>query len=180
MRTESNEFYDPSATLAMFIGAALRWERPRCNAGYGKQHPFHTTIKVDQTKNKFNMVVVYCDLIHPELVMQEWQSLGNDGEPSPAFIEQAWLRDARHYRATYRRMAFLAPQYEEMIYQRPDYGYLLFDTKEQLDVWFDARGEYVKTSNLERLVEYWHHGPIERGADPVRIRELIRKACDFR
>lgn len=146
--------FDPSSTIAMFIASALQHPNPPCNGNRRRM----STIDVAQHKNKFDMVVVYCTLAEHNQVAEAWAESGQDGEPTPKFIDGCLIEDANLYRKSYRKMMFLAPQFKKEILGRPDYGYLLYDTKQELDAWLDHQGEYQKTKNVddENLQKRWN------------------------
>lgn len=140
--------YDPSGTIAMFIAASLQFPQPHCNEHYS------STIRVDQHKNKFNQVVVYCELADENLVSELWAFGGSAGLPTKEYRVSRLIKDARRYRRSYRQMIFLAPQYKDMILARPDYGYLLFDDIDMFDEWLNVQGKHI----LER----WHADNIDQ------------------
>lgn len=119
----------------MFIASALQHPNPPCN---GRNRRV-STIHVDQHKNKFDMVVVYCKLAEPNLVSEAWAADGNNGDPSDEFAGKCMVHDAQIYRSAYRKMLFLAPQYKEMTLGRPDYGYLLHDDVVDAYAYIDGR-----------------------------------------
>jgi len=152
--------FDPSGTIAMFIAAALQHPNPPCNSAHRRRV---STIFVSQHKNKFDRVVVYCTLAATNLVNESWAENGEDGEPTPEFIEKCFVHDAEMYRMCYRKMLFLAPQYRDMTLATPDYCYLLFDTKAELDAWLIDKHEHAKEANGCRpgLLENWHVNNID-------------------
>lgn len=85
--------------------------------------------------------------------------------------DDAWL-----YRNVYRKMLFLAPQYREMMLARPVYGYLLFDTNEQLDEWFAHQDKYANEPNGHdpRLLRLWKVTNIDE------LRARLHKVYDHR
>ena len=156
--------FDPSSTIAMFIASALQHPNPECNGGRRRM----STIHVAQHKNKFDLVVVYCTLAETNEVHEAWAEEGKSGLPDAKFLDRCLDHDADLYRKTYRKIMFLAPQYKAMTLGRPDYGYLLFDTKQELDEWLDNQGEYQKTKNVddENLQRRWNCG----SADELRAK----------
>lgn len=122
----------------MFIAAALEQHNDTCSSKAGKRG---STILVAQHKNKFNCVVVCCDLANSDLVKAAWKDDGHDGEPTEEYIADCFVRDAVVYRRTYRSMLALVPQHRDMILARPDYPLLLLDTKAEFDHRLDAGGK---------------------------------------
>lgn len=145
--------FDPVAALAMFIAAALQHPNPPCNG----RRRLMSTIKVEQYKNKFNAVVVYCTLADADYVNSSWLA-EHDGTPTREYIERCLARDACIYRNAYKKMLALAPQCRDVILARPDHGYLLFDTKDDLDVWLDKHDH--DEQYMKQLMSLWNVGDI--------------------
>ena len=138
--------YHPSGAIAMFIASALQHPNPECN---GRQRRI-STIKVDQHKNKFDQVVVYCTLAHPDLVDTACdRERGEDCEPTTEFVKKCMFHDAVHYRKCYMQMLQLVPQHRGMILSRPDYGYLLCDKKEDI-------AACLGVDHAELVAKKWH------------------------
>lgn len=115
-----------AAAAAAFIAARLQHPCPHIN---GCGNPWVSTIRVDQYKQKFGHVYVYCELADPSLVAQKWAWLkANAGHRArlpagytmcidmssdaltPEFVTRCVLRDAMHYRDTYLEISALAPR----------------------------------------------------------------------
>ena len=166
--------YDPSGTIAMFIASALQHPNPRCNGNNRRM----STIYVDQHKNKFNLVVVYCSLAEDNLVSEAWASEGHDGDPSDDFVGKCMLRDAQVYRSAYRKMIWLVPQHKEMILGRADHGYLLYDSVDEVDKWI---GELVARcdehpnhkAHLDRVLRDW------RVASTAELKAKLEKVYKY-
>lgn len=156
----------------MFIASALQHPNPPCNGNRRRV----STIAVSQHKNKFDLVVVYCTLAETNLVSEAWAEDGHDGDPTPDYVSKCMEHDAHLYRSSYRKMMFLAPQYKKMTLARPDYGYLLFDTKDELDAWLKDQGEYAKEPNGEspHLLKRWS------ASDAAELRTKLHKVYDRR
>lgn len=137
----------------MFIASALQHPNPPCNAGGPTRRV--STIFVDQHKNKWDQVIVYCRLADPGLVAASWHDVDRDGRPPTLeFVDKCLLRDARLYRQCYLKMLSLAPQHRDRILSRADYGYLLFDDQVQLDAWLSSHQLSNKElTNAESLLE---------------------------
>lgn len=164
------EEYDMSGTIAMFIASALQHPNPPCN-GVNRRV---STICVAQHKNKFNRTIVYCTLADNNLVSQAFaeDGHGND-DPTPEYVLRCMHRDATVYRRAYRQMLFLTPHVaRDLILSAADHGYLLFDTKDDLDVWLVEVREYQKESNGVRLMERWHV------PDSDELRKQLHKVYD--
>ncbi len=133
--------YHPSGTIAMFIAAALQHPNPEGNG----RHSRISTIRVDQHKNKFDQVVVYCTLAAHDLVDKACVAERDESNnPTVEFIKKCRRHDAVHYRRCYLEMLSLVPQFRDMLWARPDYGYLLLDTKEEIRNWFGGNDDHVK------------------------------------
>lgn len=155
--------YDPSGSIAMFIAAALQHPNPTCNG----HNPLMSTIRVEQHKNKFDRVIVYCELADTNLVSQSWVGMGKgNGDPPDEFIQACMYRDAEIYRHAYRRMLSLVPELREMILSRADYAYLLYDTTRELDAWLNT----YEQNNVNHLIKKW------RVPDVAALRMLLHKA----
>jgi hypothetical protein len=170
-----DEWFDPAGTIAMFIAAALQHPNPPCNG----RNPRVSTIFVDQHKNKFGQVVVYCKLAYPDLVMAKWVEEGNDGEPTPHYVDKCRIHDAEHYRAAYLSMTKLVPQHEKIILARPDYGYLLFRTAEELNGYFDFKDQEHWTDEIrakwqQSYMDTWQVTTLDD------LRAKLRKVCGFK
>lgn len=125
--------YDPIGSIAMYIAGAMQY--PNADS----------TIKVDQYKNKFDMVCIYCSLADPTLVLESWVRSGNEGMPSVDYVAKRMDNDAFVYRTAYLMMVKLVPQYKEAILARPDYSFLLYDSLVELDEWIEKYGDkYMK------------------------------------
>lgn len=114
------------SAAAAFIAARLTYEFPRCN-GTGRA----STIRVDQHKEKFGCVRVYCTLAWSHLVKEHNDRLQESGN-RPETIEERILKDARHYRLAYLDAVALAPDLETSITIDADYPELLLDNVEEM------------------------------------------------
>jgi hypothetical protein len=139
------ENYDISGTIAMFIASALQHPNPPCNGVKRRM----STIKVDQYKNKFNNVVVYCDLAHPDLVSESWWEDGHQGNVSDEYFVKCIDHDATKYRSAYRKMLFLLPEeYHAQTLAWASYDYLLIPTTSELDAFMNDDVNQLYVSNL--------------------------------
>lgn len=132
-------YSNESSIIALFIASALQHPNPPCNS---RRHRV-STIRVDQHKEKFGLVVVYCELAAAEEVNDAWKEF-NEGEPTQEFAQECLDHDARYYRRCYRKMLKLVPHHRDVIMARPDYGWLLFDTVEELDAYLDKNAAEIK------------------------------------
>jgi hypothetical protein len=117
--------------MAAFIAARLNYVLPECNSGVHGGKPV-STIHVDQHKEKFWYVRVYCRLADDSLVTKKWLAERRqeaDGEvPSAEFRERCLHHDAIHYRVVHRDMARLVhPRLHKRILSQADYFELLYD-----------------------------------------------------
>lgn len=143
--------------IAAFIGARLQYPCPQIN---GQGNPWVSTIAVDQHKEKFWKVRVYCDLADPDLVTKKWKWLkerqrridegeqfywrmhheahkmlieGGD-EPPPEFFARCVLYDSIHYRRVYMDMVQLLPHLRARICNEADHGILLHESLQDVNV----------------------------------------------
>ena len=79
----TNQYWRDMNNIAAYIATRLVAERPRCNG----RTPRVSTITVEQHKEKFGKVVVYCTLADINEVSEKWAELGNDGDPDDLFIQ---------------------------------------------------------------------------------------------
>lgn len=151
--------------IAAFIGARLQYPCPMIN---GQGNPWVSTIKVDQHKEKFWKVRVYCDLADPDLVQKKWTWLkdrqkridagekfywrmhreaykmlvdGGDEAP-PEFFARCVLHDSIHYREVYMDMVQLRPHLRDRICSEADHSILLHEKVEEVHV-PDERLEFI-------------------------------------
>ncbi len=160
----------PSGPIAMYIAAALQHPNPRCNGTRERV----STILVEQHKNKFNYVRVYCTLADKGMVQKSWDE-EESGDITEEYVKNCLLNDAIHYRRTYRTMMWLLPQHHDIIVRDADYGYLLFDTLADLDKWIDEQLYGSHMTNAERLLEKrtaWHEAKV------TDIKEFLHKAYE--
>jgi hypothetical protein len=134
--------------IAAFIGARLHYPNPEVN---GQGNPWVSTIKVDQHKEKFWKVRVYCDLAAPGLVKQKWEWYKANfevmkqrpsryfphidttaEEPSPEFFDRCVKGDAMYYREVYMEMVELQPHLRSKICSEADHTELLFGSLQEL------------------------------------------------
>lgn len=167
--------------IAAFIGARLHYPCPLVN---GQGNPWVSTIKVDQHKEKFFYVRVYCKLAHKDLVTAKWEWMRaneetvarvpkkyfpdgfvSGSEPTQEFVDRCLKGDAIHYRKVYMQMVELQPHLNARICAQADYAELLYRDYEEacqrLDqlttenlVWVEHLIKQYRTSNLEGLKAY--------------------------
>ena len=135
--------------MAAFIGARLQYPCPEVN---GQGNPWTSTILVQQHKEKFWAIRIYCKLAWPDLVKQKWDwlrdrerrmaagekfydrlrddvirsQLSNSEEPTEEFKRRCLKHDAIHYRKCYREMVALQPQLQSAICGQADRSELLY------------------------------------------------------
>jgi hypothetical protein len=122
--------------MAAFIGARLNYEFPPYNGSVRGGKPI-STIRVEQHKEKFWYVRVYCTLADDGLVTTKWleeRERERDGEEPPAEFRARCLRhDAIHYRRVHLDMLRLVPgRLHKRVIAYADYGELLFPGVEQM------------------------------------------------
>jgi hypothetical protein len=135
------EYFGHISVIAAFIAARLQYQSPLCN----DNRPV-STIMIDQHKEKFGDVRIYCTLANNELVRCMWK-VNHLSLPRPAmpetFKDECWLHDAQYYRRCYRDMVSLVPQYENAIIDAADHGELLHDDVAKLDAMPAATNTYL-------------------------------------
>lgn len=128
---DQKEYFMHIGAIAAFISARLQHQSPRCNADMPV-----STIHIDQHKEKFGSVRIYCTLAEDGLVKQMWKAQHPE-IPRPvmpaAFKDECWLRDARYYRRCYLDMVSLVPQYKDSIVDSADHRELLYETIDDLN-----------------------------------------------
>jgi len=154
---EAKENFELIGPIAEFIGARLQHPYPTIN---GQGNPWTSTISVDQYKEKFWYVRVYCKLADPDLVQRKWMWLKDrqrrlDGgekiychpssklvamlaefsdEAPPDFFARCALHDAIHYREVYMDAVRLRPHLRERICDQADYNVLLGESVDKIDI----------------------------------------------
>lgn len=166
--------------IAAFIGARLQYPCPDVN---GQGNPWTSTIRVDQHKEKFFGVVVYCSLGDRELILQKWNWCRDNKEklshlprrlsphgvkfegdaPTPKFSAQCLFHDALHYRRCYLEMIELQPHLRGQICSRADHSELLLEQFEELNATMlqtpkavDGLCRKYGLENAEQLMKFLH------------------------
>lgn len=138
-----NYFSDIEA-IAQWIAWALEAQQ----TGWGKHPHQMSTIAVQQHKEKYGSVRVYCTLTAPEKVdrewrarLREWRIAGSQGErPSKThFVRECEIRDMRWYRSVYRSAVALWPHYMSAIVDDADYVHLIGTFEEALQAHLEGR-----------------------------------------
>lgn len=132
--------------IAAFIAARLQYPMPPCNSRHG---PRVSTISVDQHKDKFNYVRIYCTLADPEEIKFAWTEHGNEGESIEEFKALCLKRDMRHYRRCYMDMVAIVPHLRDRICSSADYGNLLYETYAELEAHIDEVASKEKHPNAQ-------------------------------
>lgn len=130
----TEEYWSHIGACAAFIGARLQHRKPLCNS----RNPRCSTIHVEQYKEKFGDVRVYCTLADDEEVRAKWEEEGNGGDPTPEFRAKCLARDAYFYRRVYLDMVSLVPQYHNAILLAADHEELLQDDEFSIDAYVTA------------------------------------------
>jgi hypothetical protein len=172
--TGTKKYWNDVGAIAEFIGAALNYPMPRCN-GYGVAS-MASTIRVDQFKEKFGDVRVYCQLAAPELVKEAYDSLKERSKmwkhPCTQTLEkytrERFVCDAKHYRSVYLNMVELVPKYRKMIVGAADYYELLQYDAESLDAFIDRK------DNIKFLEERY------KRAGREAVRAELYELCGFK
>lgn len=152
---EEKENFELIGPLAAFIGSRLQYPSPAIN---GQGNPWVSTISVDQHKEKFWYIRVYCTLAEPDLVLKKWTWLkdrqrrldagekiychawkglaemlaGGGEEPTPEFFTRCALHDAIHYRKVYMDAVRLRPHLRERICDQADHWILLLESPDKI------------------------------------------------
>jgi len=141
------EYWRDITCISEFIAARLQYPLPRCNG----RVPRMSTIVVEQYKEKFGDVRIYCTLAHEGEVAKAWaekKGFPTDEEPSSEFVKECFERDARVYRSAYIDMINLVPQYKRAIKSCATYDDLLYDSFEDLCALFDADSALLEENPL--------------------------------
>lgn len=162
--------------IAAMIGARLHYPNPLIN---GQGNPWVSTILVEQHKEKFFYIRVYCKLAEPGMVKAKWDWIRahqemkskipssyfpsddvSEPEPTQAFIDKCFRRDAFHYRRVYLDAVKVIPRLKRRIIAQADYRELLFDNPQELcdhvDELAKVDPEYPNTDNLAYYRNRWH------------------------
>lgn len=154
-------------SIAAFIAARLRYDYPMCN---GAGNPWVSTIYVEQHKEKFGEVRVYCTLAYPQLVKAKWDWMKANPElrkmltlkhfapdltecedPTSEFTARCRLHDAIHYRKVYMEMITLVPTHSGKVCNNADFGELL---RHDISSLFDEiETDLSRTGWVEMLLE---------------------------
>lgn len=122
--TGPKNYWHDVSSMAMFVAASLQYPLPRCNGLASRV----STIRVEQYKEKFGDVRIYCILAHPDEVKARWQEEGHKSpDPTLDFTRRCLLSDARHYRNCYMSMVGLVPHLRDALCCAADYGVLLYE-----------------------------------------------------
>ena len=154
---EEKDNFDLIGPIAAFIGARLQYPNPEIN---GQGNPWVSTILVEQHKEKFWYIRVYCKLAWPALVQKKWEflkdrhrrceagekfywhpskslyaMLGAHGDEAPAeFLQRCALHDAMYYREVYMDAVRLRPHLRQRICDQADHWVLLYEHLDQIDM----------------------------------------------
>jgi hypothetical protein len=153
---ENEENFKLIGPLAAFIGARLQYPCPEIN---GQGNPWVSTIRVDQHKEKWWYVRVYCDLADPSLVQKKWdflkdrqrrmdagekfywhgwkglpEMLAASETPTPEFFARCALHDAIHYHKVHMDTVALRPHLRTRICDQADHWVLLHESVDKVDL----------------------------------------------
>lgn len=160
---EDRKDFELIHVLAAFIAARLNYILPRCNSGVRGGKPV-STIAVDQHKEKFWYVRIYCELADPGLVDAKWQAEHPDDAlvlaPTQEFKDKCLRADAIHYRNCYLDAVKLVPRLHRRIIAQADYHELLLADVDELHSHIDelAQGdpEHPNVNYLAHYLTKWH------------------------
>jgi len=125
-----DERCDDIDDIAALIGYALEG----CIHGFSRKRHAVSTIRVEQTKQKFDTCRVYCTLADEELVREKWchESPQNSETNVPdEYTAKCLMHDIRHYNRTYAMMIRLVPEYSDAITSCADFPHLLATTSQE-------------------------------------------------
>lgn len=154
-------YWNDIADIADMIGASLGG----AVHGFSKERYAPSTIRVQQTKEKFGDARVYCILADDELVENQWLRSNQPNDPSPVsdeFKTRCLMDDIRHYNKIYTSMIRLVPHYRDAIISGADFPHMLHSTPGDAVESLRRRASgkfspawHVKqvTSDLEKYVE---------------------------
>lgn len=117
------------SAMAAFVAARLQHPNPRCNG----LNPRVSTIKVDQYKEKFGQVRIYCRLANEIMVQARWTEDGHAGAHTEDYAQKCFISDAIHYRRCYRDMVAMVPHLEGALCGGADYHALLYEDATYID-----------------------------------------------
>lgn len=146
--------------IAAFIGTRLNSQWGMCSAPHHVGKPM-TTIRVDQYKDKFWYVRIYCELADPDLIQQLWELDGKDGYPTIDFSQECLRRDARHYRKCYMEMIEIIPRLKDKIRAQADYRELLCDDASSMEKLIDELMATECAPNVDNLQHYRNRYGVE-------------------
>ncbi len=148
-------------TIARWMGYALEG----CIHGFNLRRRAESTIRVQQTKEKFGEIRVHCDLADEDLVREEWEK----NEPVLVVSEEFTMKclkwDRYHYNRVYADAQRLFPQYAREITGAADFKQLTHATPE-------AAAQYLRDQVMGKCGWTWN------GDDPVQHREQVAKYRD--
>lgn len=168
--TEDREDFKLIGPIAAFIAARLQYVLPPCNSGIRGKHPV-STIRVDQHKEKFWNVRIYCTLADADLVKEKWAKHGGEGEPTSEFKRQCLRLDVQHYRKCYLDQIALIPRLKRRIRSQADYSELLLDDVNELD----ARTHQLELQDGDALKFFRSRYGVETNDE---LRQLLRSFYD--
>jgi hypothetical protein len=151
--TGSRQYWHDIGAIAEYIAAAMNYPVPRCN-GFGLPGSgMVSTIRVDQFKEKFGDVRIYCRIAAPELVDEAYEHLRKRVDErkldaatafqltKERYARQRYVDDARTYRNAYLSMVKLVPKYRDAILVAADYRELLCEDEDELERFIDKNLE---------------------------------------
>lgn len=112
--------------IARWMGYALEG----CIHGFNLRRRASSTIRVEQTKEKFGEIRIYCWLADEDLVREEWEKESPGLYVSEEFKRRCLKWDRYHYNHVYADAQHLFPQYARKIVSAADYRYLTHTTPE--------------------------------------------------
>lgn len=147
-------------TIAQWIGYALEG----CIHGFNLRRRASSTIRVEQTKEKFGEARVYCRLADEDLVREEWEK-DNLGLVSAPFARKCLQWDRFHYNQVYADAQRLFPQYTREITGAADFKHLTHVTPE-------AAAQYLRDQVMGKCGWSWNGDiPSEHRKHVVKYRD---------
>jgi hypothetical protein len=179
-----NRDNDLIGPMAAFIGARLQYPCPHIN---GQGNPWVSTIHVEQHKEKFFAIRVYCTLAEQDLVKKKWEwlrdraarmaagekfydrlhndvirsKLTTDEAPPAEFVARCLKHDAIHYRKVYLEMVQLQPHLVSKICGSADHTELLYPQYEELAAYLDKQFVYTNNFGMNWLLKKYGVDDVE-------------------
>lgn len=163
--------------MAAFVAARLNYIVPKCNGPRRLVGRGISTIRVDQHKEKFWYVRIYCALADPTLVKERWsveKKETDPDEPPQEFKDKCLRHDAWHYRKCHLEMLQLLPErVHKRLTDTADYQELLHPTVEAMEARINEIEESdLRTGNHDSLSYYRERYGVETN---LELKEKLKQ-----